>query len=159
MFLYDITDALQKEKIPFCIVGGYAMALHGMVRATMDVDLVLSLKLEIFEKAESCFKSLGLTSRIPVRAQDIIKMRKEYIQNRNLVAWSFVDFKNPSRQLDILITKDIKDLKWQTIPLAGRKIPVVGLESLLKMKLESGRPQDLLDIENIRIKLSGAQKK
>lgn len=35
-------------------------------------------------------------------------MRKEYIENRNLIAWSFVDYQNPSRQVDILITKDLR---------------------------------------------------
>lgn len=155
MLLYELTDAFEKAKLKYALVGGYALAVHGLVRATMDVDFVLSLKLADFELAEKVLLSLNLQSRLPVRAQDIIKMREEYIKERNLIAWSFVDYKNPSRQVDILITKDFKDLKTVRISVGGRKIVVATLEALLEMKQESGRPQDLVDIQNIKAKLNG----
>lgn len=154
MLFYQICDAFKQNKIPYAVVGGYALALHGIVRATIDIDFVLHLKLTDYEKAELCLKKLGLQSRIPVRAQDIIKMRKEYIKNRNLIAWSFVDFNNPTKQIDILINKDLKDIDIEYISFSGRKIPVASLKTLLKLKQEAGRPQDLVDIENIKRKLS-----
>ena len=154
MFLYEVTDALNSAKLKFAVVGGYALALHGIVRATVDIDFVLSLTQNDFECAEKVLQKIGLQSRIPVRAQDIIKMRKEYIEERNLIAWSFVDYKNPARQIDILITKDVKDIDVEKISIGGRKIPIASLQELLKMKQESGRPQDLIDIESIKVKLS-----
>lgn len=154
MLLFEITDAFQKAKLKYAIVGGYAMALHGLVRATMDVDIVLSLRQDDYERAEKSLKSIDLQSRLPIRAQDVIKMREEYIENRNLIAWSFVDFNNPSRQVDILITKDLRDMDIVKISVGGRKIPVASLRELLKMKIEAGRPQDMIDIKNIEIKLN-----
>ncbi len=44
MFLFDVCKSLDKAKIGYAIVGGYALALHGIVRATMDVDLVIQIK-------------------------------------------------------------------------------------------------------------------
>lgn len=155
MLLYELTDAFDKAKLKYVLVGGYALALHGLVRATMDVDFVISLKQADFELAERTLLGVGLQSRLPVRAQDIIKMRKEYIENRNLIAWSFVDYKNPSRQVDILITKDLADIEAVKISVGGRKIVVASLQALLQMKMESGRPQDLVDIQNIKERLSG----
>lgn len=154
MLLYEITDAFASSKLKYALVGGYALALHGLVRATMDVDFVLSLTQNDFELAEKALEKIGLQSRLPIRAQDIIKMRKEYIENRNLIAWSFVDYKNPSRQVDILITKDLREIAIEKISVGGRKIPVASLEELLKMKTEAGRPQDLIDIKNIKAKLN-----
>lgn len=159
MLLYNIIDAFTKAKLKYALVGGYALALHGIVRATLDIDLVLSLKLSDFELAEKTLKQLGLQSRLPVRAQDIIKMRKEYIENRNLIAWSFVDYHDPSKLVDILITKDLKELDVETISVGGRKINVISLKELLKMKTEAGRPQDLVDIQNIKEKLAGKANK
>ncbi|KYG63965.1 hypothetical protein AZI86_14240 [Bdellovibrio bacteriovorus] len=121
----------------------------------MDVDFVLTLRQSDFELAEKALGNIGLKSRLPIRAEDIIKMRKEYIEQRNLIAWSFVDYSNPSRQVDILITKDLKKMKTQKISVAGRKITVATLQEILKMKEEAGRPQDLIDITNIKEKLSG----
>lgn len=97
---------------------------------------------------------MGLRSRLPVQAQDIIKMRQEYIENRNLIAWSFVDYQDPSRQVDILITKDLREIEVEKVSVAKRKIAVANLKELLKMKTESGRPQDLIDIKNIKEKLN-----
>lgn len=154
MLLIEVTECLKKSSLKFVVVGGYALALHGIVRATMDVDVVLCLTIEDYTKAEAALNSIGLQSRLPVRAQDIIKMRREYIENRNLIAWSFVDYKDPSRQVDILITKDARDLETESISLQGKKLSVVSLKALLQMKAESGRPQDLIDIENIRNKLN-----
>jgi hypothetical protein len=129
MFLYEVINSVESVKVKYAIVGGYALALHGIVRATMDVDLVLSLTLKDFELVEKAFQKIHLKSRLPIRAQDVIKMRNEYIEQRNLIAWSFVDYQNPSRQVDIL-----------------------------NMKLKAGRPQDLLDIENIRNKIDEKKK-
>jgi hypothetical protein len=154
MLLYDIVDSFNKNKLPYAIIGGVALALHGLVRATVDIDLVLCLKLEDYEKAEKALAQIGLKSRLPVRAEDIIKMRKEYIKNRNLLAWSFVDYEKPHRQVDILITHDMRKLKTQTMSVAGKKIKVITLQELLKMKLQAGRPQDLIDVENIKEKLN-----
>lgn len=154
MLLYELTDAFEKSKLKYAVVGGYALALHGLVRATVDVDFVLSLTMQDFQIAEKTLSKLSLQSRLPLRAEDIIKMRQEYIDKRNLLAWSFVDFKNPSRQVDILITKDLKDLKVQNISVGNRKIRVASLEELLKMKIEAGRPQDLIDVKNIKEKLN-----
>ncbi len=158
MFLYEVIDSVESVKIKYAIVGGYALALHGIVRATMDVDLVLSLSLKDFELIEKAFQKIHLKSRLPIRAQDVIKMRKEYIEKRNLIAWSFVDYQNPTRQVDILITEDIANLDVEKISVGGRKIPVASLQDLLKMKLKAGRPQDLLDIENIRNKIDEKKK-
>lgn len=157
MFLFEVTDAFEAAKLKYAVVGGYALALHGIVRATMDIDFVLNLRESDFELAEKTLKKVGLQSRLPIRAQDVFKMRKEYIANRNLLAWSFVDFDNPTRQVDILIIKDLRKLEIERISVEGRKITVVSLKELLKLKIESGRPQDLIDIENIRKKINEKQ--
>ncbi len=158
MLLYELVDSLQLKKINFAIVGGYALALQGLVRSTVDIDIVLSLKLNDFRNAELALKEIGLVSRIPVRAHDVISMREEFIEKRNLIAWSFVDYEDPSRQVDIIITEELKALKVKMISVGTRKIPVATLEELLRMKITSGRPQDLVDIENIRERLSGKKK-
>ncbi len=153
MLIYEIHKAFEKNNISYAVIGGYALAFHQIVRATVDIDLIMKLDLNTFEKAEAALKSIGLQSRIPVTAKDIIKFRIEYIENRNLIAWSFVDYQNPIRQVDILITTDIKTVKTEKISVGGLKIPVITLEELLKMKLKSGRPQDLLDVEMIHQRL------
>ena len=154
MLLYQIADIFKKNGLNYGLVGGYALALHGIVRATVDIDIVLTLRLADFQLVEKCLNELGLKSRLPIRAEDVIKMRKEFIENRNLIAWSFVDYANPIRQLDVIIIRDLKRLETTEISVAGRKIPVATLQELLKMKIAAGRPQDLVDVESIKKKLN-----
>ncbi|MFN8792574.1 MAG: hypothetical protein ACK5Y2_14055 [Bdellovibrionales bacterium] len=60
--------------------------------------------------------------------------------------------------MNILITKDLKRLKVQTVSVAGRRIRVATLQELLAMKKESKRPQDLIDVKNIEAKLYGQKR-
>jgi hypothetical protein len=154
MLLYEIHDVFEASGISYAIVGGYALALHGIVRATIDVDLVLNLTLESFVSAEKALNTLGLTSRLPLHAAEVFQFRKEYIEKRNLLAWSFVDFNNPTRQVDILINKSRGSFKSEKISVGGKKISVITLKDLLKMKKESGREKDLIDIQLIEAHLA-----
>lgn len=155
MFVLDVCKTLDKSKVKYAVVGGYALALHGIVRATMDVDLVIQISKNQLNRLQSSLKLLNLTSRLPIEADQVFEFLDEYIHNRNLIAWSFVDYQDPSKVVDILLTEDIKNLKVKKISVAGQKIAVASLEDLLRMKEKSNRPKDALDIESIKLKLKG----
>jgi len=44
-----VADALDDLGVPYAIVGSFASAVHGVMRATMDADLVADLRLEHVE--------------------------------------------------------------------------------------------------------------
>lgn len=152
MLLLKLTEKLDNYKVPYCIVGGLAVALHGYVRVTMDIDVVIQISDKNFASCEQALKELGFESKIPVTAKEIAKFRKEYITKRNLVAWSFYNKKNPFEVVDILLTHDQKTLAVEKIEIYGKKISLVSKKDLIKMKLESGRPQDLVDVEQLKRK-------
>lgn len=155
VFVLRLAEELRDRKVDFVLVGGVAMALQGVVRATMDVDLVLRLDEGQFTRFEEVMKQLGLQSRLPVVAKEVFHFRKEYLEKRNLRAWSFVNPKNPAELVDVLIDRDSKDLDFDVISVAGQKIKVASKEELIRMKKEAGRPQDLVDIENLKAQLKG----
>lgn len=146
MFLHEVVAALQKAEVPFAIAGGYAVALHGAVRGTLDVDIILRRSRNQFFAAESALKELGLASRLPVSGAEVFDFREEYIKNKNLVAWSFYDPKDPSRIVDIIITHDLAKLKVKKMKSGGLTLPVLAVPDLIAMKKISARPQDLEDI-------------
>ena len=147
MFLKKVVQMLKKEKIPYTLVGGYAVVLHGAVRGTVDIDLLTSLTLKNLEKLEEAMKQLGLQSRLPIQAKDIYHFREEYIKNKNLVAWSFSNPTNPTEVVDVLITHDLKEFHSQVMKTKNLSIHVIRKDSLIQMKKSSGRPQDLEDIK------------
>lgn len=142
-----VVSKLTSHDVKFAVVGGYAVALHGAVRGTVDLDLVLILNKENLMSAEKALNELGLQSLLPLKAADIFEYRTEYIKNRNLIAWSFVNPRDPSQVVDLIITFDLKKMSVVQKSIGGQKIPVLSKRDLIKMKKASGRPQDLEDVQ------------
>ena len=146
MWILTVVEALQKAKVDFAVVGGYAVALHGAVRGTIDLDIVLTLSEKNLWSSEKVLIKLGMVSRLPVTASEIFRFRQEYIRERNLIAWSFLDPQDPSHVVDIVITHDLCRSELTHIKVGRISIPVLSKCALIKMKTKAGRPQDLEDV-------------
>lgn len=146
MWIERVAEALEREGVRFALAGGHAVALHGAVRGTVDLDLVLACTRENFAAAERALKALGLVSRLPVTAEEVFSFRKEYIERRNLLAWGFVHPKDPSQVIDLVLTWELKPGDVKRVRAAGRDLPVLSKAALIAMKKAAGRPQDLADV-------------
>ena len=146
-FLERVCRALQHAGVDYAVVGGQAVALHGVVRGTVDVDVVLRWTQEMLEKAAAALAAMGLVSRIPVTAQDVFEQRDHYIENRNLLAWNFYDPDSPIDEVDIIISYDLAGKGVKRLQLSSATVAVLAVHDLIEMKRSSGRPQDLADAE------------
>ena len=146
-FVEKVCRALADHGVRYALVGGYAVALHGAVRGTVDVDVVVDWNLESLQGAEQALRDLGLVSRLPVGADDLFNFRDEYVNNRNLVAWNFYNPGDISQQVDVVITYDLRGRRRHRFATASGPLFLLSLEELVKMKKASGRPQDLADVE------------
>ena len=149
MFIYKVCNAFEKAKIPYAVVGGYAVALHGAPRGTFDIDFAIKWSLQNLEKVQMTLQDLGLVSRLPIDAKALFMFKDEYITNRHLIAWNFYDPVHPIDQVDISITYDLAGAHTKTIKTSEGKIKVLARKDLIQMKRQSGRPQDLEDIKSL----------
>lgn len=147
MWIYNLIEKLNDKKVQYAVAGGYAVAFHGAVRGTIDLDFCIQLSQKNLNLVESILKEQGFLSRIPVTAKEIYTFRTEYMTKKNLIAWSFYHPKNPAQVVDLLINEDLKDFKTITIKSNGVSIKVLDLDSLIKMKKKAGRLQDLEDVK------------
>jgi hypothetical protein len=44
LLLLDVVELLAREKIEYAVIGALAASVHGAVRASMDADVVLSVR-------------------------------------------------------------------------------------------------------------------
>ena len=146
-FLERVCEILNNSKVRYVVVGGYAVALHGAIRGTLDIDVALRWTKGDLVKAEDALRKIGLVSRLPITAQDVFEYRDEYIRNRNLISWNFHNPVDLSEQLDIIINFDAKGKRAVYKRLATTSIPVLNIRDLIDMKKASGRPQDIEDIK------------
>ncbi len=147
MLIIKLIQKLETDKIPYALVGGQAVALHGAVRGTLDIDLVIKWSLKNLKALEEALKDLGLTSRLPLTHEDVFNFREEYIKNRNLIAWNFVNLNDPSEQVDLILTTDLAGKSVVSKKVGELQIKVLAKKDLIEMKKQSGRKQDLADIE------------
>jgi hypothetical protein len=150
VFILKVIEKLKKHKVQYALVGGHAVSLHGAVRGTVDLDFIVKWELLNLERCELALQDLGLFSRHPIKAIDLFQFKDEYIKNKNLIAWNFINPNDPTEQVDIVITHDLAKQKIITINVAGKDINLISKADLIKMKLDSGRKQDLLDVEALR---------
>ncbi len=122
------------------------MALHGAIRGTVDIDVVLTWNKKSLAAAEKALNAIGLVSRLPISANDVFNFRTEYVENRNLVAWNFYNPEDLSQQVDIIITYDLKGKRTKRIDLTDGPIQVLSIKDLIDMKRQSSRPQDIEDV-------------
>ena len=146
MFLTRVCQAFKKSKIGYALVGGHAVALHGVLRGTVDVDFIIKWNRKTLIKAEEVLKSLGLESRLPIRAEEVFDYRDEYIQNKNLIAWNFYNPDDLTEQVDLIINQDLNDYKFKDLKIDGGEISILSLDSLIEMKEQTSREQDKADV-------------
>ncbi len=149
MFIQRICSALTKENIPYAIVGGFAVALHGLPRGTFDLDIVIRWTEKNLTKAEASLNNCGLISRLPISAKEIFEFRDEYIENRNLIAWNFYNPMALNEQVDLLINFDLGRKKVISKVFSNTPLQILNIKDLIKMKIESGREQDLADVQGL----------
>ena len=152
----DVFDALDRADVRYVVVGGLAVVLHGRVRATVDVDLVIDLAAEPARRAMAALQGLGLRPRAPVDAVEFadVATRRDWIENKHMQVFSFYDPANALREVDVFMDYpiDLEDLVAEaaTIDYDGRRVQIASLRHLIQMKLAAGRPQDLDDVARLQ---------
>ena len=145
-FLERVCRALCEAEVDYAIVGGHAVALHGAVRGTVDVDVAVRWARDVVVRAEAALLGIGLVSSIPVTAQEIFDNRDAYMQERNLVAWNFHHPDVPMDQVDLIISYDLAHKRVETLALPSGPIRLLSIRDLIDMKRQSHRPQDIEDV-------------
>ncbi len=152
----DLFVALNRSEVQYLVAGGWAVNLYGVERATGDLDLVVYLEKNNLERFIEVVTSFGLKPRAPVAAMEFANddRRREWRDEKGMMVFSFHDPQNPFVLVDVFI--DIP-FDFETvyadrsrIPTGRVEIPVVPLETLILMKQQAARPQDLADIHYLR---------
>jgi hypothetical protein len=134
-----VCGLLNDAGVKYVVVGGFAVALHGVVRATKDIDLLIE---PTVENAARVLKALeGLTFGISreldpsdVVAKPITIIGDDPRVDLLTLAWSV-------RYADAAP-------KAQTVEIDGVDVPFADLDTLIRTK-QTDRFQDKADLENL----------
>jgi predicted nucleotidyltransferase len=137
----DLLVELHDAGAEFVVFGGHAVAFHGHPRATKDLGILVRADSENAERVDRALAAFGA----PLEAFDV-------------AAADFATYDGvlqiglPPRRIDILnradgITFDEAVADAGSFEIEGRRIPVIGLDALLKNKRAAAREQDLADVK------------
>lgn len=156
MLYLDLFRSLAAHKIPYLLVGGVAVNLHGIPRMTMDVDLAIKFTKESVSALDEMCRELSLVPIQPVTVQQLAdpRERERLRSEKNMIAFSLRSPVAADPTVDLLLeTVWDFDAAWErrVVRKVGEiPINVVSIADLIAMKVALGRPQDLADVEHLR---------
>ena len=152
MILYEeILREFQKRKVKYILVGGIAFNLLGGERSTHDMDILVDMTDVNLAKVVTILKSKGYRVKQPVNPMDIAdkKIRTDWIQNKNMKAFNFYK-DDKMEEVDIIIDSPVQypEAKKDALRIKAGSLAmsVISIKKLIKMKKDTGRPVDALDV-------------
>ena len=137
----DLLASLLEAGARFLVVAAHALAVHGVPRATGDLDVWIDRNPTNVERVWTALTRFGApVAALGIRQQDLA------------AADTVVQIGTPPRRIDILTQISGVDFEeaWASRAVqkvVGLSIPFLGREKLLQNKRATGRLKDLADLE------------
>jgi len=137
----DILNELLVAGARFLVVGAHAMALHGVPRATGDLDVWIGSEPANADKVWTALQRFGA----PL---DTLGIDRQDLATPGIV----VQIGLPPRRIDLLTAVSGLDFEeaWRnraSHSIGPLEVPFLGRAELIRNKHASGRPKDLADLE------------
>ena len=137
--LCRLLPLLEEAEVKYLTIGAFALALHGHLRATRDVDVLLRMHPSQLRAFGQKVQAAGF--QIDLRLGDEHDPIPAVLEIRD-AAGGLVEMLAGLRGLD-----PAAFARGLTVPFSGHDLKVVGREDLIAMKCYAGRPQDLIDVK------------
>jgi len=135
----DLLSAFIDANVEFLVVGGYAMAVHRLPRATKDLDVWVRPAVENALRVLQALDAFGAPRH---------GLTETDLQTEGTIYQVGI----PPNRVDVITVVDgvrFEDA-WgdrTVVEIDGLRVPVIGKMHLIRNKRAVGRPQDLLDAD------------
>ncbi len=139
-----ITHEFNRQAIDYAVCGGWAVTIHGLARATLDIDLLILT--EDLDKAIAAAKNIGFhIEGLPLNFDggktQIRRISKIDTESKELIT------------LDLIVVGETYKEAWKgrrKVSWNNGDYKVVSVKGLIQMKEIAGRPKDLIDLYFLR---------
>lgn len=137
--LAAVCRLLNEADVAYVVVGGFALAYHGVVRATKDIDILIEPTVDNARRALQALEGLswgvsGDLDPADVAANPITVIGDDPRVDLLTLAWSV-------RYADAAPTAE-------RVQIEGVEVPFVDIDTLIRSK-QTDRFQDKADVENL----------
>lgn len=138
----EVARGLSADGIPFMLIGGQAVLLHGEPRLTQDIDVTLGVSPE---KIDAVLELLGPAGLTPLPEDPDAFARETFVlpteETESGIRVDFIFSTTPYE--GHAIERAVR------VMMAGVPVPFASVEDLLIHKLFAGRPRDLEDAAGV----------
>ena len=137
----EFLKSFNSNRVEYLLIGGYAVGIHGHIRATNDLDVWVDISPENAARIECAlrefgFAASGLTLGLFLNRNNVVRMGVPPIRIEILTSVSGIEFEACYAEREIIRIEEIA-------------VPVISLARLRQNKAASGRAKDLADLENL----------
>ena len=156
MFYVDLFAALARHKVDYLLIGGLAVSLHGVERATMDVDITVAMTAINLAHLLETARELKLAPVLPVPLTSLndLELLRQWHSERNLEAFALRTPDLAGVTVDVLLFPPVEfsgmAQRAAIFNVANTAICVAAIDDLIALKQAVGRPIDLSDIEHLQ---------
>lgn len=143
--IVKIVKILDKNKIPYMIIGGQAVQIYGEPRLTKDIDITIGLNIDSYKLLIDIIEKIKLIPLI----KDIENFIKEtfVLPTYDKKTDFRVDFIFSFSEYEKIALKRVNKVK-----IRNYEVKFASLEDLIIHKIISGRERDIEDIKKIILK-------
>jgi hypothetical protein len=139
----DMLSALSGEVAEYLLVGAYALAVHGVPRATGDIDLWVRPDPDNARRVLAALRRFGAP-------------HAELTERELVTPGTVFQIGVAPRRIDILTSIDGVDFDeaWtmrRVVEIEGLPVPVISRTHLIRNKKATGRPQDAADAARLEM--------
>jgi hypothetical protein len=148
--------ALAEANVRYLVVGGVAVVLHGHLRVTANLDLVVELEPDNVCRAIVALQGLGFRPRAPVPAMQFAdpQIRKTWVESKGLTVFSLWSPTLVGLEVDVLAREpfdfDATYGRAVRVELQTCTAAVISIDDLIVLKQAAGRPRDVEDVTALR---------
>ena len=140
--LKDVFRSFQNHKVKYVVIGGIALVLHGIPRATFDLDILIEAKKDNVQNLLSALIGAGFGTATLTSAEEILSNEITIFKDRV--------------RLDVQISTPGLDFDkaWknrETMNYQGQEFFVVSKDDLIASKRAAGREIDLEDVRLLEL--------
>lgn len=133
--------SLNTHRVEYVIVGAYALAYHGVPRATQDLDILIAANPDNADRVLAALDAFGFGD---------LGIEKSELSEPKI----FFRLGREPRQIDILTY--VLGVDWDGIwqrrqdgDYGDQPVSIISPEDFIKAKLAAGRPQDIADAKRL----------
>jgi hypothetical protein len=140
--LQGVFASFQKHDVKYVVIGGIAAILHGVPRATFDLDILIEATPENSQRLLDALLDAGLGTAVLTTVEDLISHEITIFRDKIRI-----DVQTETPGIRFTEAWD----KRETMNYEGQSFFVVTREDLIASKLAAGRSVDLEDVRMLRV--------